>query len=167
MAVRRSLPRAFLVALAGAAVVLLGLIAPPAASAMAPDAVKKYQVCWWQVDQPDDSFECFHNYFTGATAVVDVPTGNCWSNNQQGGTVQIKLNGGWTDVPGLGVQYEEGLYCTDPSVPYVSFVRLPVKTKKFSTMQLRFLIPFNDTIDTSVTTVVCVRWSKNSRFCQD
>lgn len=169
---KRHLPGAGLMAFGTAVLVMAaGLVMPSSASAMtpalAPAAAMKYQVCWWQVDQPDASFECFHDYFKGATAVVDVPSGNCWSNNQQGGVVQVKLSGQWVDIPGVVVQYGQGLGCTDSSAPYLSFARLPVKTKKFGTMQLRFLVPFNGSTDISPTTVVCVRWSKNKKFCQD
>jgi hypothetical protein len=158
--------RGVIVGIAAMSVVLGGLVGP--AAAVSPTAKLKYQVCWWQVDQPDASFECFHTYFTGPTAVVDVPSGNCWSSNQQGGTVQVKLSGQWVDIPGVPVQFtDQEIGCTDQSIPYMSFAKLPVKTKKFGTMQLRFLIPFNGSTDVSPTTIVCVRWSKNSKFCQD
>jgi hypothetical protein len=148
-------------------VITAGLFAPSSATTLTPTAAAKYQVCWWQVDQPDASFDCFHDSFKGATAVVNVPSGNCWSNNQQGGSVQVKLNGQWVDIPEVAVQYETGINCTDASTPYMSFARLPVKTKRFGTMQLRFLVPFNGSTDISPTTVLCVRWTKNKKFCQD
>jgi uncharacterized membrane protein len=166
--VRAHLPRGGLAAIVTAVLVAAaGPFAPSPASAATPAAAAKYQVCWWQVDQPNASFDCAHGSFTGATAVVNVPSGNCWSNNQQGGTVQVNLNGQWVDIPGVAVQYETGLYCTDASAPYMSFARLPVKTKRFGTMQLRFLVPFNGTTDIAPTTVLCVRWTKNKKFCQD
>lgn len=153
---------------AAAVASLLGLVLvglPASAEATAPQAVKRYQVCWWRIDHPADSFECRES-FRGGNAVVRIPTGSCWSNDQQGGTTQIRRPVGWVNMATLPVQYQTGPYCTDPEIPYSSYIRLTTPTADYAVKRLRFLIPFNEGIDVSATTVVCVRWIRYKKFCR-
>lgn len=167
MAVRARRLWAVLIAVLSVAMLSAGLQTPVAAVDIGAGvgSAKSYEVCWWRVDAPADSYEC-RSPFKGPTGAVDIPTGTCWTSDQQGGLTQNLQQGQWVDLPSVGVQYKPSIYCQDPEIPFASYVRWKFKAATMAKTQLRFLVPFEETTDISAATVVCVRLATYRKMCR-